>query len=163
AFDSGGVHFATGAALVDGSSVSLATISADATKWQTPVYGLAGYPVAHKALTLPRIGVFACVLTGTPPNQVCSPTPPTNPAFHGAGDGQCNQMAYCEVMFDLTQKEGIQTSQIGQITAADLANGVLLSQGYTAFINPSSTITPTNSGAAALTALQAFVNAGGTY
>src|SRR5207247_6914754 len=36
AFDSGGIHFATGAALVDGSSVSLATISADATKWQTP-------------------------------------------------------------------------------------------------------------------------------
>src|SRR5213076_2351558 len=82
---------------------------------------------------------------------------PTNPAFHGTGDGQCNSTAYCEVMFDLTQKEGIPTSQIGQITSTDLAAGVLVSQGYTAFINPTSTI------AAGATALQAFVNAGGRY
>jgi hypothetical protein len=148
AFDAAGVHFATGAALVDGSSADLATISADAAKWQTPVYGLAGYPVAHYALTLPKIGVY----TG-------GATAPTNPAFHGTGDGQCSSTAYCEVMFDLTQKEGIPTSQIGQITSTDLAGGVLVSQGYTAFINPSSTIAA-GTGA---TALQAFVNGGGRY
>jgi hypothetical protein len=62
-------------------------------------------------------------------------------------------------MFDLTQKEGIPTSQIGQITSTDLAGGVLLSQGYTAFVNPSSTI----AAGPGATALQAFVNAGGTY
>ncbi len=78
AFDSGGVHFATGAALVDGTSVSLATIAADAAQWQTPVYGLASYPVNHYALTVPKIAVYT---GGT--------TVPTNPAFHGAGDGQC--------------------------------------------------------------------------
>src|SRR5262249_50748466 len=50
AFDSDGVHFATGAALVDGATVSLATISAAAAKWETPVYGLTGYPVSHYAL-----------------------------------------------------------------------------------------------------------------
>src|SRR5205823_1513787 len=103
-FDSGGVHFATGAALVDGSSVNLAPIGADASKWTTSVYGLAGYPVAHYTLALPKIGVY----TG-------SGSAPTNPAFHGTGDGQCSSTAYCEVMFDLTQKEGIPTSQIGQI------------------------------------------------
>ena len=148
AFDSAGVHFVTGAALVDGTSVSLATIAADAARWQTPVYGLSAYPVARYALGLPKIGVY----TG-------AATAPTNPAFHGTGDGQCTNTAYCEVMFDLTAREGIPTSQIGQITTTDLAAGVLVSQGYTAFINPSSTI---NAGAGA-TALAAFVNAGGRY
>jgi hypothetical protein len=148
AFDSGGVHFATGAALVDGGSVGLATISADALKWQTPVYGLSGYPVAHYALALPKIGVYT---GGT--------TAPTNPAFKGTGDGQCTSTAYCEVMFDLTNKEGIPTSQIGQITSTDLANGVLVSQHYTAFVNPSSTI----AAGPGATALQAFVNGGGIY
>ena len=86
-------------------------------------------------------------------------TAPTNPAFHGTGDGQCTSTAYCEVMFDLTEKEGIPTSQIGQITSTDLAAGVLVSQGYTAFVNPTSTI-PAGPGAAAL---QTFVNGGGRY
>jgi hypothetical protein len=125
AFDSGGVHFATGAALVDGTSVSLATLASAAATWKTPVYGLAGYPVARRALTLPKIGVY----TG-------GATAPTNPAFHGTGDGQCTSTAYCEVMFDLTVREG-----------------------YTAFINPSATI----AAGAGATALQAFVNGGGTY
>ena len=116
AFDSGGVHFATGAALVDGASIPLATIAADADQWQTPVYGLGAYPVSHYALSVPKIGVYT---GGT--------TAPTNPAFHGTGDGQCTSTAYCEVMFALTQKEGIPTSQIGQMTSTDLANGVLVS------------------------------------
>ncbi|HET7760079.1 MAG TPA: hypothetical protein VFK62_09160 [Gaiellaceae bacterium] len=148
AFDSGGTHFASGAALVDGGSISLATLTADALQAQTPVYGLASYPVAHYALTLPKIGVY----TG-------GATAPTNPAFHGAGDGFCTSTAYCEVMFDLTAKEGIPTSQIGQITSTDLANGALVSGGYTAFINPSSTI----AAGPGATALQTFVNAGGRY
>jgi len=147
-FDSSGVHFLTGAALVDGSSVSLSTISADALQAQTPVYGLAGYPVVRYALALPKIGVYT---GGT--------TAPSNPAFHGTGDGFCTSTAYCEVMFDLTAKEGIQISQIGQITSTDLANGVLLSQHYTALVNASSTI-PAGPGASAL---QAFVSGGGTY
>src|SRR5262249_17076490 len=133
--------------LVDGSSVSLTTIAADAARWQTPVYGLASYPVAHFALALPKIGVYT---GGT--------TAPTNPAFHGTGDGQCSSTAYCEAIFDLTQKEGIPTSQIGQITSTDLTNGVLVSQHYTAFINTRWTV----SGAGA-SALQAFINGGGTY
>ena len=41
AFDSGGVHFTTGAALVDGTSIPLATLNADSAQWGTPVYGLA--------------------------------------------------------------------------------------------------------------------------
>lgn len=149
AFDSAGVHFDTGAALVDGSSVSLATLSSDAAHWSTPVYGLASYPDVNRyALALPKIAVYT---GGT--------TAPTNPAFHGTGDGQCTSTSFCEAMFDLTQKEQIPTSQIGEVTSTDLANGVLVSQHYTVFIDAGSTI-PAGAGA---TALQAFVNGGGTF
>src|SRR5262249_31763638 len=136
-----------------GGSVGLTTISDDAAKWQTPVYGLTHYPVAHYPLTLPKIAVY----TG-------GATVPTNPAFHGPGDGQCSSTAYCEAMFSLTQKEKIPTSQIGQLTSTDLANGALASGGYTALIVANSTVsatTPTGSAGTPAQALQAFVNAGG--
>jgi hypothetical protein len=155
AFDSAGVHFATGAALVDGASVPLSTIAADAAQWETPVYGLGSYPVSHFALTVPKIAIYT---GGT--------TAPTNPAFHGTGDGQCTSTAYCEAMFSLTQKEKIPTSEIGQVTSTDLANGVLVSGGYTALIDPSSTIsatTPTGTAGTPAAAVQAFVNAGGIF
>ncbi len=148
AFDSGGVHFPTGAALVDGTSISLATLNADSAQWGQPVYGLGSYPVSRYSLRLPKIGVYT---GGT--------TAPSNPTFHGAGDGQCGSTAYCEAMYDLSVKEQIPVSQIGQITSTDLAAGVLVSQGYTAFVNPNSTI----AAGAGATALQAFVNAGGVY
>ncbi len=148
AFDSGGVHFTTGAALVDGTSIPLATLNADSSQWGTPVYGLAAYPVSRYALLLPKIGIYT---GGT--------TAPTNPTFHGTGDGQCGSTSYCEAMYDLSVKEKIPVSQIGQITSTDLANGVLVSAGYTAFVNPGSTI----AAGAGATALQAFVNGGGIY
>ncbi len=148
AFDSGGVHFTTGTALVDGASIPLATLNADSAQWGTPVYGLGSYPVSHYALRLPKIGVYT---GGT--------TVPTNPTFHGTGDGQCTSTSYCEALYDLSVKEQIPVSQLGQITSTDLANGALISQGYTAFVNPGSTI----AAGAGATALQSFVNAGGIY
>ena len=148
AFDSVGTHFTTGAALVDGTSIPLATLNADSAQWGTPVYGLGSYPVSRYALRLPKIGIYT---GGT--------TTPTNPTFHGTGDGQCTSTSYCEALFDLSVKEKIPVSQLGQITSTDLANGVLVSQGYTAFVNPGSTI----AAGAGATALQNFVNAGGTY
>jgi hypothetical protein len=69
-------------------------------------------------------------------------------------------------MFDMTQKEGIPTSQIGQLTSTDLSNGVLQSDGYTVLIDPGSTIsatTPTGTAGTPAQAVQAFINAGGTY
>jgi len=155
AFEADGVPFDSGAALV--SDVPLATLASDAARWQTPVYGLPGYPVARRAATLPKIAIYT---GGT--------TVPTNPAFHttGADDGYCRSTTYCEAMFDLTQREGVPTSQIGQLTSTDLANGVLQSGGYTALINPGSTIsatTPVGTLGTPAQAVQAFVNAGGTY
>jgi hypothetical protein len=149
------VHFDTGAALVDGSSVSLGTLASDAAKWQTPAYGLPDYPVSHDAMALPKIAIYT---GGT--------SVPTNPAFHGTGDGYCTTSTYCEAMFDLTQKEGIPTSEITQLTSTDLANGVLASGGYTVLIDPGSTIsatTPTGTAGTPAQGVQAFVNAGGTF
>jgi hypothetical protein len=155
AFDLDGEHFDTGAALVAGSSVSRATLAADAARWQTPVYALDNYPVTRYPMTLPKIAIYT---GGT--------TTPTNPAFPGTGDGYCTTSTYCEAMFDLTQKEGIPTSQISQLTSTDLANGVLQSGGYTVLIDPGSTIsasTPTGTAGPPAQGVQSFVNAGGTF
>jgi hypothetical protein len=155
AFDANGQHFDTGAALVAGSSVDLATVTSDAAKWETPVFGLSGYPVSHFAIGMPKIAIY----TG-------STTAPTNPAFPGTGDGYCRTSTYCEAMFDLTQKEGIPTSEIGQLTSTDLSNGVLQSGGYTVLIDPGSTIsatTPTGTAGTPAQAVQSFINSGGTF
>ncbi len=131
-FDANGQHFDSGAALVDGSTIDLSTVAKDAAGWETPVTALANYPVPHYAVSMPKIAIYT---GGT--------TVPTNPAFHGTGDGYCRTLTYCEAMFDLTQKEGIPTSQIGQLTSTDLSNGVLQSGGYTVLIDPGSTISAT--------------------
>jgi hypothetical protein len=68
-------------------------------------------------------------------------------------------------MFDLTQTEGIPTSQIGQLTSADLANDVLSGED-TELIDPGSAIsatTPTGTAGTPAQAVQAFINAGGTF
>ncbi|MGN6679773.1 MAG: hypothetical protein ACTHKL_18575, partial [Streptosporangiaceae bacterium] len=92
-FDANGQHFDSGAALVDGSSIDLSTVAKDAAQWETPVAGLASYPVSHYAIATPKIAIYT---GGT--------TVPTNPAFHGSGDGYCRSTTYCEAMVDLTQK-----------------------------------------------------------
>jgi hypothetical protein len=154
-FDAGGVHFDSGAALVSGPSIPLSTLAADAAHWQTPVYGLAAYPVSHYAVSLPKVAIY----TG-------GATVPTNPAIHGAGDGYCTTSTYCEAMFDLTQKEGVPTSQIAQLTSTDLANGALISGGYTVLVDPASTISatsPVGTAGSPAQSVEAFVNAGGTF
>ena len=154
-FDANGQHFDSGAALVDGSTIDLSTVAKDAADWETPVTALANYPVPHYAVSTPKIAIYT---GGT--------TVPTNPAFHGTGDGYCRTLTYCEAMFDMTQKEGIPTSQIGQLTSTDLSNGVLQSGGYTALIDPGSTIsatTPLGTAGTPAQAVQAFINAGGTF
>jgi len=154
-FDADGVHYDSGAALVAGPSIALSTLAADAAHWQTPVHGLSGYPVSHYAVTLPKIAIYGGATTV-----------PTNPAFHGTGDGYCATASYCDAMFDLTQHEGVPTSQITQLTAADLANGALVSGGYTVLIDPAAAISataPVGSAGTPALGVQAFVNAGGTF
>ena len=149
AFDSAGVRFKSGAALVDGSSIPLSALSKAAAARETPVYGLSGYPVAHYALKTPKIAIYA------------GASIPSNPLQKGTGTGHCTSpaSAYCEALFTLTQKDGVPSSEITGVTTTDLVNGALLTGGYTVLINPAATI----AAGPAATAVQAFVNAGGIY
>ena len=176
AFDADGVHFDSGAALVDGASLasSGADLAALASRRSIPVTGLSGYPVARKQLTVPKIGVF----TGTsyvPTNPLNVDVAAVNngTATHStsgpANDGQCQTGAeyrggpsggaFCEAMFVLTQKDRLPASLFVPVTPADLAAGVLRSGGFTAFVNGSFA---TAAGAES-TRLQEWINEGGIY
>ena len=151
AFDSGGVHFVTGAALVDGD---LGAACDDRRgRGQVADAGLRPrlrIPCRRYALTLPKIGVY----TG-------ATTAPTNPAFHGTGDGQCTQHG---VLRGDVRPDGAR----GHPDLADRPDhvdrprrtGVLVSQGYTAFINP---LVDDQRRRRTRPRWQAFVNAGGRY
>ena len=156
AFDSGGVHFATGAALVDGTSVPPGDDRRGRGQWQTPVYGLGSYPVSHYAL------VDAEDRRLHRRRRRCRRTRrSTEPAT-----GSARRRRTARRSTRLTQKEKIPTSQIGQLTSTDLANGVLVSGGYTALINAGLDDLGDDAGRHGRhsgAALQAFINAGGIY
>jgi hypothetical protein len=145
-FDAGGVHYDSGAALVDAASLSAsgADLAVLAAARNTPVKGLDGFPVAHKQLTRPKIGLY----TG-------GATVPANPL----DVGRCSATAFCEALFVLTQKDRLPASLITPVTSTELGAGNLGSQHFTALVNPGSTIAP----GAGATALQAWVNSGGNY
>jgi len=151
AFDADGQRFKSGAALVDGSTISLGQLSQDADDREIPVTGLSSYPVAHAALKPPKIAIYA------------GATVPTNPVQKGTGNGECGAAgggtSYCEALFVLTQKDAIPASEITGVTTTDLTNGALTSGGYTVLIDPNVAI----AAGPAATAVQAFVNAGGTF
>jgi hypothetical protein len=168
AFDAAGVHFFTGTALVDGASaaaqgVDLATLSGAR---QTPIYGLARYPVAHYQMVKPKIGVYTGTATmpNTPLNLVVDPvTHQADPAHNGMCNTDANtssQVPYCTAMFTLTQKEKLPQSMVSFVTSTDVSNGVLVSGHYTALINTTPTAIPIGTG---VPPLQTFVNGGGIY
>ena len=118
AFDSGGVHFATGAALVAGTSVPLATIAADAAQ-------VADARLRPRRVTRSPLRADAAEdrrLHGR--RRRCrrtrrSTAPATGSARRPRTARRCST---------LTEKREIPTSQIGQITSTDLAAGVLVSR-----------------------------------
>jgi hypothetical protein len=161
AFDEGGVHYVTGAALVDGTSLkgSGVDLNALAKVRETPVQALGRYPVAHQALTVPRIGIY----TG-------AAAIPANPLYRGTTgnlslDGHCGTASgvtaaqFCEALFVLRVKDALPASTVVPITQTEIDAGALTSGEYTAVINPGHTI------ASATTAngIKAFVNQGGRY
>lgn len=149
AFDAAGVHFPTGSALVDAASVTTNSIDIDtlADDTQTAVVGLPNYPVSHYQLTVPKIALYTGG-TSTPPNPVFN-SPPSN---------HCTSTSYCEMVYALAREVNVPVSRLVPMTSTDLAAGNLVSGGFTAIVNPGSTI----SGGGA-TALQTFVNGGGNY
>jgi hypothetical protein len=174
AFQAAGRQFTTGTALVDGASLAArgVDIAALAAKRQTPVTGVNGYPVAHHEMERPKIGVYS--QAPSDPNSPLEPDESLNlPDDPRAG--HCAEQAagvggaadYCVALFTLTQKDGIPgydkddlpSAMLHTVNATELAAGELVADGYTALLNPNQSI-PAGAGA---TALQAFVNQGGTY
>jgi len=142
AFQAGGIQYPTGTALLDGSTLASAGVDLPALsdEYQTPVQGLDAFPaVSRYAIEKPKLAMYTTAAApAVPPADRCNlgGTP-------------------CQAYFTLTEKMGLDVDLIttDQLTAGDLA-----SEGYTALVNPNSTI----SGEAA-TALQQFVNEGGNY
>jgi Zinc carboxypeptidase len=169
-FTTGGKQFYTGAALVDGaslagSSVGLAGLATLAAKRDTPVTGLPGYPVQRRQLSVPKIGLYTGLET-IPSN----PLFPEGPNVSGT-TRHCaltsGGAAFCEAMHDLAVKLELPISRIVPVTSADLAADKLSTDGFTAFINPGSSIATTSGTPPVLTpigtALQKFINNGGVY
>jgi hypothetical protein len=158
-FTAGGKQFYTGAALVDKNALAAApagTLAALAAKRQTPVTGLPAFPVQHRQLSVPKIGLY----TG-------SASVPSNPLFPGTGTRYCGQNSFCEALHDLGVKLELPIARIIPLTSADLLNDKLSTDGFTAFINPGSSIAVTTGTPPVLTptgtALQKFINNGGNY
>ena len=150
AFDAGGTHFPTGAALVDGSTIKLDDLARAAAARQTPVIGLPGNPAGTKfPIAKPKIGIY----TGAP---VEPPNP--DPVGHGA-KGYCTSAValsgtYCEALFTLKEKDKLPASSLVALTDEDIAT--LPASGITAVLDPNGTMPDS-------AALQAFVNQGGTF
>ena len=161
AFDAAGRRFTTGTALVNGASLAArgVDLAALASRRATPVTGLDGYPVAHYAMETPKVGMY------TPGTS--EPNNPIRPNAGAPSPGHCaTQQAgastaanYCVALFTLTQKDGLPASMFTPVTSLDLAANRLVTQDYTVLLNANGTI-PAGPGA---TALQSFVNQGGTY
>ena len=150
AFDAAGKHFPTGTAFVDAATIGALNVQSLSAAAQTPVSTLAAYPagVTRYQLTTPKIALYT---GGT--------TAPTNPVFPGSGSGHCTSTAYCEMVYAFARELNVPVSRLVPFTSTDLAAGSLVSQGFTAIVNPAQTIAA-GSGA---TALQTFVNGGGVY
>jgi hypothetical protein len=167
AFTASGKQFYTGAALVDGSSLAGkgVNLNALATKRQTPVIGLNSYPAPRRQLAKPKIGLYTNAAT-IPSNPLFREGPGINgntgycPASSGSG-------SFCEALHSLAVKLEIPLSALLPVTSADLANNRLVTEGFTAFINPGSNIATTTGTPPVLTPtgtnLLAFMNGGGNY
>ncbi len=145
-FTAGEKRLNSGAALVDGGSLSTAgaDLAAMAKVRQTRVVGLPSYPVARQQLVKPKIGLYSGtptvpsnpltvkVVNGVPVN------PATNtPAQPGTTNtGQCGSTTFCQALHALTQKLELPESVIVPVSQTDINNGVLRTGGFTALINP---------------------------
>lgn len=142
-FTLGGRKYPTGTAIVDGSTVVANNIDLEnyGDTYQTRIAGLSAMPAGGRYLIKkPKVGMLTGTATATlPPAGVCS-----------------IGTTACQAMFTLREKMGL---TVDPITTTDLANGVLSSGNYTAVVNPATTV----AAGPGATALQTFVNNGGSY
>lgn len=161
AFDAGGNHYYTGAALVDGPSLVTAGVdlNAMAKDRQTPVSALDRYPVSHQQMTKPKIGLYTGAATIPSDPLYLSGANVTAPAVQGHCALSAGGSAFCEALFTLRVKDEMPATTVVPVTSADIDADKLTSDGYTALINPGSTISNVTTAGK----VQAFVNGGGRY
>lgn len=166
AFTAAGKRFFTGAALVRATSLTAAGVDlkALAAEQDTPVSGLSSFPVATKAMTKPKIGLYtnSATVPGNPlyPTAATDPSPSTTGAT-GVNAGHCavsGATSFCEALFTLRVKDDMPADSVVPITSTQVNAGELVTGGYTAIIGAGANITGTTA-----TAVQTFVNGGGRY
>jgi hypothetical protein len=161
AFDAGGKHYFTGAALVDGAS--LASSGVDLTTLakarQTPVAGLSYYPAPRKQMTKPKIGLYTGAATIPSNPRYISGTDVTTPGSPGHCALSSGGSTFCEALFTLREKDKLSSTAVVPITSTQIAAGELVSGGYTALVAGSAISAGTTAG----DMVKAFVNAGGRY
>ena len=142
-FTVGGKKYPTGTAILDGSTVASHSIDLESYSdtYQTPITGMSVLPSVNRYLIKePKLAM----LTGT----AAVTLPPA---------GRCDiGTTPCQAMFTMREKLDL---PVDPITTTQLAAGALVSGNYTAVVNPATTV-PAGAGA---TALQTFVNGGGSY
>lgn len=145
AFTAGGKAYTSGSVIVDGASlpsgVDLASLS---DRYQAPIAALDVRPGVnlHK-LEKPKLAIYAG----------------NNPVVLPPADRCSGSTTFCQAYFTLSGKMGL---DLTAVTTAEIANGDLTGDGYTALFNVNTNITGAD-GPGALTALQSFVNGGGNY
>lgn len=90
-------------------------------------------------------------------------TLPGNPLYGGANKGHCTSTSYCEMLFTLAEQDHIPVSLLTPVTTTEISEGVLVGGGYTALVSLNSALATTGTPTPPATALQTFVNGGGTY
>ena len=142
-FTVAGKRYPTGSAVIDGASISESGINLEtySDTYQTPIAGLAGLPPINRYLIRkPKLAMLTGAASVTlPPDGICN--------IGGTA---------CQAMFVLREKLGL---PVTPITTTQLAAGELVNGDYTAVVNPATTV----AAGAGATALQAFVNNGGSY
>ena len=124
-FTAGGRTFKTGAALVDGSTLGATDLAAIAKRGRrrSPACRASRWPAS-------------CCRSRRSASSATRRRDPANPIqLGGAAKSNCSG-GFCEALFVLTQKMKIPASLIHPISATDLAAGKLVTDDFTAFINP---------------------------
>jgi hypothetical protein len=137
----GGKTYPSGTAIIDGSTAGSVDLESYSDTYQTPITGMSVLPnVGRYEIKDPKIAMLTGGTTITYP-----------PA--GACTGSNN---FCAAYYTMTKKMGL---PVDAMTTTQLAAGALVSGNYTAVVNPATTV----AAGAGATALQTFVNGGGSY
>ena len=171
-FTAAGKQFYSGAALVDGASLAASGVNLEhaGPEAQHPGVGAVELPgpaqAAREAEDRPVHGLGDDSVEPAVHHRARTSTARPATARVSGGGG-----TFCEALHSLAVKNEIPLSTLIPVTSADITAGNLVSQGFTALINPNGSMaTTTTTGTPPVTTLTplgtnllAFINGGGNY